>query len=71
MRDRRACATCQHVAAVRDVDGRFRFRCMRLGWETRPGWRFACWQERPASTPMPKLPGLPAAPDPGDGAKTE
>ncbi|AEJ39909.1 hypothetical protein TPY_1728 [Sulfobacillus acidophilus TPY] len=42
-RDVHFCATCvwiRHVAP-------HRFICRRLGWETRPRWKFRCWTPRP------------------------
>ena len=56
MADRHYCATCRHIVAEAGADAVV-FRCRRLGWETRPQWRFRCWQERPASLPMPKAGG--------------
>ncbi len=52
MEDRHCCATCIHIAAERSQDGSHRFRCTRLGYETKPRWRFACWEERVPERPM-------------------
>jgi hypothetical protein len=49
-RDRRCCATCRHVE--RQATRMPRFQCRRLGWETRPEWRFDCWVERPRTEKM-------------------
>ncbi len=52
MQDRRCCGTCMHILAVHRGDGATQFYCSRLGYETRPGWRFLCWCERPPEVPM-------------------
>jgi hypothetical protein len=51
MPDRHCCATCIHIGRV-TANGGARFRCTRLGWETRPEWRFHCWTERPRTVKM-------------------
>lgn len=42
-RDVHFCATCQHLRHER----RGKFVCARLGYETRPRWKFNCWSPRP------------------------
>lgn len=55
--DPRCCASCLHVGIRRDGE-RLRVFCRRLGYDTKPEWRFHCWTpnirirprlERPAS----------------------
>ncbi|MBX5476379.1 MAG: hypothetical protein IRZ18_04555 [Clostridia bacterium] len=44
--DPRCCASCVHVG-VRRVGGQVRVYCRRLGYDTRPEWRFDCWTPKP------------------------
>jgi len=37
-----ACATCIHYGIIR-MDNKQQFLCTRLGYETRPNYRFNCW----------------------------
>lgn len=37
-----ACASCIHFAAER-ADGHMRYRCQRLGYDTKPDYKFNCW----------------------------
>ncbi|WP_018924764.1 hypothetical protein [Salsuginibacillus kocurii] len=41
------CATCIHFAADKTVDG-MTYRCVRLGYETKPTYTFNCWEPKPA-----------------------
>ncbi|MFD1708040.1 hypothetical protein ACFSCZ_15045 [Siminovitchia sediminis] len=36
------CATCIHFRAER-VDGKMRYMCKRLGYETKTHYKFNCW----------------------------
>ncbi|PLR82717.1 hypothetical protein [Bacillus canaveralius] len=40
-----ACATCIHFQAER-TDKRMKYFCRRLGYETRPDYRFNCWSPK-------------------------
>ncbi|WP_109430600.1 hypothetical protein [Sulfoacidibacillus thermotolerans] len=44
-RDIHFCATCRHIRAIREADG-VHFHCSRLGYQTRPNWKFNCWTPR-------------------------
>ncbi len=70
LRDRHFCATCRHIVAERRGTRDVLFRCGRLGWETKPGWRFSCWQERPAGERMRRVDAA-AADDDGNCAGME
>jgi hypothetical protein len=37
-----ACATCIHYGVTKTVTGQ-QFRCTRLGYETKPFYKFNCW----------------------------
>lgn len=39
------CATCKHFSAVKTEKG-MRYTCIRLGFETRPEYKFDCWNPR-------------------------
>ena len=66
--DRHCCATCRHIALWTADAPTVTFRCGRLGWETRPVWRFACWQERPPGVPMRRSGDGPAEAEENTGA---
>jgi hypothetical protein len=39
-----ACATCIHFHAERsEKEKGMKYRCIRLGYETRPNYQFNCW----------------------------
>ncbi|MGP4079700.1 hypothetical protein ACTWQL_07255 [Pseudalkalibacillus sp. R45] len=44
MKDSRfhCCATCTHFEVQKGDDG-VRYFCIRLGYETKPDYRFNCW----------------------------
>ncbi|PYZ98265.1 hypothetical protein CR205_06620 [Alteribacter lacisalsi] len=46
MKNFHCCATCIHFEVVKRL-GSTRYRCRRLGFETRPHYRFDCWDPRP------------------------
>jgi hypothetical protein len=52
--DRHCCATCVHIESVRRGGVSF-YRCGRLGWNTRPAWKFACWVERSPAVKMRRV----------------
>ncbi|MBE3589937.1 MAG: hypothetical protein IMW98_08755 [Firmicutes bacterium] len=62
--DPRCCASCVHVG-VRHEGGRVVVVCRRLGYETRPEWRFLCW------TPKPRVQGRPGGQDERGAAPEE
>jgi len=37
-----ACATCIHFHAFR-MDGNMKYKCERLGYDTKPSYQFNCW----------------------------
>ncbi|MFS0823029.1 hypothetical protein [Bacillus sp. 1P02SD] len=41
-----ACATCMNFAAERK-NGIMTYRCVRLGYDTKPEYRFNCWEPKP------------------------
>lgn len=45
-RDYHCCATCQHFQILREADKPVSL-CRRLGYETRPSYKFKCWTPRP------------------------
>lgn len=44
-RDFHACATCVHFEALKSKGGMI-YRCRRLGFETRPEYKFNCWEPK-------------------------
>ncbi|MEM1501976.1 hypothetical protein RG959_01015 [Domibacillus sp. 8LH] len=40
-----ACATCRHFEALREPGG-MKYTCSRLGFETKPDYRFNCWDPK-------------------------
>ncbi|MCM3617298.1 hypothetical protein M3936_06890 [Sutcliffiella horikoshii] len=40
-----ACATCIHYHVIK-IDTRTIYRCNRLGYETKPYFKFECWQPK-------------------------
>ncbi|CAM3993078.1 hypothetical protein [Alkalicoccus chagannorensis] len=41
------CATCEHFHAAKGDAGMV-YHCIRLGYETRPEYKFNCWEPREA-----------------------
>ncbi|HZG74208.1 MAG TPA: hypothetical protein VEY51_21950 [Chondromyces sp.] len=41
-----ACATCIHFIAER-INRKMKYHCARLGYETRPAYKFNCWSPKP------------------------
>lgn len=41
-----ACATCIHFQSVK-LDNGMVYRCKRLGFETKPQYKFDCWVPMP------------------------
>ncbi|MED4300066.1 hypothetical protein ABEP13_04445 [Geobacillus stearothermophilus] len=41
-----ACATCIHYRIEKRADGLYTY-CRRLGYETKPNYRFNCWTPKP------------------------
>ncbi|NEU30805.1 hypothetical protein GN156_08450 [bacterium LRH843] len=37
------CATCKHFLAKKKEGGGMEYRCIRLGYETKPSYVFSCW----------------------------
>jgi hypothetical protein len=52
---RQYCATCQHIRHVTEDGGGTYYLCSRLGWPTKPRWRFHCWVPRAPGVPMGRL----------------
>ncbi|KMJ60492.1 hypothetical protein AB685_02175 [Bacillus sp. LL01] len=40
-----ACATCKHYQVIKLERGTV-YRCSRLGYETKPHFKFNCWQPK-------------------------
>ncbi|CAM3892956.1 hypothetical protein D1970_13815 [Mesobacillus zeae] len=40
-----ACATCVNFCSVRDERG-VQYYCSRLGYETKPDYKFNCWEPK-------------------------
>lgn len=48
MKDYHCCATCENFK-VNKLDGaRTKYTCKRLGFETKPNYKFDCWQIKSA-----------------------
>ncbi|PPA71219.1 hypothetical protein [Jeotgalibacillus proteolyticus] len=45
-KDFHACATCIHFEADKKESGML-YRCSRLGYETKPEYKFSCWEPKP------------------------
>ncbi|GEL05947.1 hypothetical protein M2M59_13320 [Rummeliibacillus sp. G93] len=45
MKDFHCCATCQHFKAERVAEG-MKYYCSRLGYETKPAYKFDCWDPK-------------------------
>ncbi|MED3647627.1 hypothetical protein P4475_12625 [Halalkalibacterium halodurans] len=41
------CATCVHFEAEKVNNGMV-YRCIRLGYETKPAYQFSCWEPKEA-----------------------
>ncbi|WP_099362791.1 hypothetical protein [Fredinandcohnia onubensis] len=41
-----ACATCVHFVAERK-GGKMIYSCARLGYDTKPAYKFNCWTPKP------------------------
>jgi hypothetical protein len=39
------CATCRHFSAEKTEEG-MQYKCIRLGYNTRPEYQFNCWEPR-------------------------
>ncbi|KHF41769.1 hypothetical protein [Halalkalibacter okhensis] len=39
------CATCTHFGAEKKA-GRMQYHCVRLGFETKPVYKFNCWEPK-------------------------
>lgn len=39
------CATCRHFSAEKK-DKQMQYKCIRLGFNTRPEYKFDCWDPR-------------------------
>ena len=39
------CATCQHFSVVKQPHGTT-YQCVRLGYHTKPNYRFQCWNPK-------------------------
>lgn len=39
------CASCKHYA-IEKLESGVRYRCSRLGYETKPSYQFNCWNPR-------------------------
>lgn len=46
VKDYHCCATCQHFQVYRTEQGP-KATCLRLGYETKPSYKFHCWNPRP------------------------
>ncbi|WP_332633912.1 hypothetical protein [Halalkalibacter flavus] len=40
------CATCTHFSAEKKQGGGMHYRCIRLGYETKPAYTFHCWEPK-------------------------
>ncbi|WP_102027443.1 hypothetical protein [Salirhabdus sp. Marseille-P4669] len=48
MRDFHCCATCVNFLAKKNEQERgMIYRCTRLGYDTRPEYKFDCWDPKP------------------------
>ncbi|WP_253702039.1 hypothetical protein [Bacillus sp. FJAT-27445] len=45
MKDFHCCATCQHFRAEKKIEG-MKYFCTRLGYETKPKYKFNCWSPK-------------------------
>nr|WP_236784376.1 hypothetical protein [Alteribacter salitolerans] len=45
MKDYHCCATCSHFQVIK-IPGRVYYKCRRLGFETRPDYKFNCWEPK-------------------------
>lgn len=45
MKDFHCCATCKHFKAERTADG-MTYQCSRLGYPTKPSYKFNCWNPK-------------------------
>nr|WP_081841343.1 hypothetical protein [Alicyclobacillus macrosporangiidus] len=45
-KDYHCCATCIHFKAER-THGQLRIYCSRLGYDTKPYYKFNCWDPKP------------------------
>ncbi|WP_167553219.1 hypothetical protein [Evansella clarkii] len=45
MKDYHFCATCINFETYK-ADGKTRYRCKRLGYETKPDYKFNCWEPK-------------------------
>ncbi|MGR6898911.1 hypothetical protein [Rummeliibacillus sp. BSL5] len=45
MKDFHCCATCQYFKAERVAEG-MKYYCSRLGYETKPAYKFDCWDPK-------------------------
>lgn len=42
----KVCATCIHFEAIKTECG-MKYRCKRLGFDTKPSYSFDCWDPKP------------------------
>ncbi len=52
-----ACATCQHYQVIK-LDSHTIYRCSRLGYETKPHFKFNCWQPKEKVLQLMKKHGI-------------
>ena len=52
------CATCIHFAAEKKEKGGMAYRCVRLGYETKPFYTFTCWEPTVKVNQLMKKDGL-------------
>ncbi|NHM32706.1 hypothetical protein [Neobacillus terrae] len=45
MKDFHCCATCKNFLAKRE-NNRMTYSCVRLGFETKPDYKFNCWDPK-------------------------
>ncbi|MCP8616140.1 hypothetical protein [Salirhabdus salicampi] len=46
MKDYHCCATCIHFEAIKQKPSGMVYRCVRLGYETKPSYQFRCWDPK-------------------------
>lgn len=46
MKDRHFCATCKNFKIIKEIGKKPRYLCTRLKYETKPKFKFKCWEDR-------------------------
>ena len=45
-RDYHCCASCKHFRVLKEPGVKVEYQCSRLGYPTKPGYRFDCWDPK-------------------------